>query len=66
MRIKHPLTPNMHKDIMQFDNLGLERVLGFPIGITSLKFGVFPRWSVVQVMQVYEVEWGKYLGMGCK
>jgi hypothetical protein len=39
--------------------------LGCPIGPISLKFGVFPRWSLVQVMQVYEVAWGKYLGMGC-
>jgi hypothetical protein len=61
-----PLNPKqMLKDIIQFDKLGLERVLGCPIGLTSLKFGVFPMWSLVQVMEVYEVAWDKYLGMGC-
>jgi hypothetical protein len=43
-----PLNPKqMLKDVMQFDKLGLERVLGHPIELTSLKFGVFPRWSLV-------------------
>jgi hypothetical protein len=60
-----PLNPKqMLKDVMQFDKLGLERVSGCPIGLIHLKFGVFLRWSLVQVMQVYEVAWGKYLGMG--
>jgi hypothetical protein len=54
----------MLKDVMQFDKLVLERVSGCAIGLTCFKFGVFPRWNLVQVMQVYEVAWGKYLGMG--
>jgi hypothetical protein len=61
-----PLNPKqILKDVMQFDKSGLERVSGCPIGQTFLKFGVFPQWILVQVMQVYEVAWGKYLGMGC-
>jgi hypothetical protein len=35
------------KDVMLFDKLGLEKVLGRHIGLTSLKFGVFPRWDLV-------------------
>ena len=46
-----PLNPKqMPKDVMQFDKSGLETVSRCPIGLTSLKFGVFPKWSLVQVM----------------
>jgi hypothetical protein len=38
-----PLPKQMLKDVMQFKNLGLERVSGCPIGLILLKFGVFPR-----------------------
>ena len=40
----------MLKYVMQFENLGLEKVLGRPIGLTSLKFVVFPRQDLVQAM----------------
>ena len=40
----------MLKDVMQFDKLGLEKVSVCPIRLTSLKFGVFTRWNLVQVM----------------
>ena len=40
----------MLKDIMQFNKLGLEKVSGCPIGLTSLKFGMFARGDLVQVM----------------
>jgi hypothetical protein len=40
---------------MQFDKLGLEKVSWCPIGLASLKFGVFPRWNLVQVMRWHGV-----------
>jgi hypothetical protein len=59
MCIKPPLTPNkFSKALYNLTSLGLERVLGCPIEIIPLNSGVFPRWSLVQVMQVYEVAWG--------
>jgi hypothetical protein len=38
-----PLPRQILKDVMQFNNSGLEKVLGCPIGLILLKFGVFPR-----------------------
>jgi hypothetical protein len=59
----------MLKDIMQFDKLGLEKVLGCPIGITSLKFGVFHRWDLIHTViarfvgKVQELESGLETGV---
>jgi hypothetical protein len=51
-----PLTPNKcSKTLCNLTSLGLERVSRCPIGLIPLKSGVFPRWILVQVMQVYEV-----------
>jgi hypothetical protein len=50
MCIKPPSPRHMLKDVMQLDKLGLEKVFENPIGLTSLNFGAFPRWDLIQVM----------------
>lgn len=65
MCIKPPNPEQMLKDVMQFEKFSFGEGLKVSYWANPLNSGVFPRRSLVQVMQVYEVAWGKPLGMGC-